>query len=241
MTGKLKHEDKPIGDNWIVPFYMRDSNRNIVSISAMFGDLIHYIAPATSRYNYTYNVKSFEDISGHWSLDNIEFVLARELFNGINDNQFAPDDTMTRGMLVTGLGRLSGIDIEKYKGNKAFFDVDLNEWYAPYVAWAAENRIVEGIGDNRFAPNAPVTREQMALIITNYAKTVYHDFVLVNGEVKFSDSRSISPWAVESVKSLQRARIILGKPNNLFDPQGLSTRAEVCTVLKRLIEAMLNK
>lgn len=112
-------------------------------------------------------VPVFDDTVSHWAKDAIDFVVEKGLFNGTSQITFSPDNSMTRGMFVTVLGRMHGADISKYK-TVSFTDVDTSQYYAPYVAWAAENKIVSGIGSNRFAPGNTVTREQAAAMLANY-------------------------------------------------------------------------
>ena len=106
----------------------------------------------------------FTDIKNHWAADNIIFVASRGLLAGTGNNQFSPDTGMTRGMFVTALGRLAGIDQADYKTGK-FTDVKADAYYAPYVNWAAEKGIVNGTSATTFSPDTNITREQMAVIM----------------------------------------------------------------------------
>lgn len=109
----------------------------------------------------------FTDTAKHWARDAINFAVGKGLFNGTSDTTFSPDSGMTRGMFVTILGRLSSVDASKYKTG-SFADVDAVQYYAPYVAWAAENKIAGGTGGGRFDPESTVTREQAAVMLANY-------------------------------------------------------------------------
>lgn len=109
----------------------------------------------------------FTDTANHWAKDAISFVVEKGFFNGTSDTTFSPDTPMTRGMFVTILGRMHGVDTAKYR-TVSFTDVDAAQYYAPYVEWAIENGIVKGVGGNRFAPDSAVTREQAAAILANY-------------------------------------------------------------------------
>jgi heme-binding NEAT domain protein len=112
---------------------------------------------------------TFADAKGHWAESVIEYVVSKGLFNGTDAGVFSPDLQMTRGMFVTILGRAAKIDGEKYTA-AVFNDVEQSMYYAPHVAWAAENGLVNGVGGNSFAPEDDVTREQMAVILYNYAR-----------------------------------------------------------------------
>ena len=119
-------------------------------------------------------VPAFTDITGHWAADNILFAASRGLLSGTSDTTFSPDTGMTRGMFVTTLGRLAGINPDSYQTGK-FTDVKADAYYAPYVNWAAQTGIVEGITATTFAPDTNINREQMAVIMKNYAAKLGYD------------------------------------------------------------------
>ena len=182
---------------------------------------------------------AFTDITGHWAADNILFVASRGLLSGTSDTTFSPNTGMTRGMFVTALGRLAGINPDSYKTGK-FTDVKADAYYAPYVNWAAQTGIVEGVTAITFAPDTNINREQMAVIMANYAKKLGCDLPKTLQAVTFADNAQISSWAKDAVKAMQQAGILAGKANNRFDPKGTATRAEVATVLRRFVEIVID-
>ena len=182
---------------------------------------------------------AFTDITGHWAADNILFVASRGLLSGTSDTTFSPNTGMTRGMFVTALGRLAGINPDSYKTGK-FTDVKADAYYAPYVNWAAQTGIVEGVTAITFAPDTNINREQMAVIMANYAKKLGYDLPKTLQAVTFADNAQISSWAKDAVKAMQQAGILAGKANNRFDPKGTATRAEVATVLRRFVEIVID-
>ena len=182
---------------------------------------------------------AFTDIHNHWAADNILFAASRGLLSGTSDTTFSPNTGMTRGMFVTALGRLAGINPDSYKTGK-FTDVKADAYYAPYVNWAAQNGIVEGVTATTFAPDTNINREQMAVIMANYAKKLGYDLPKTLQAVTFADNAQISSWAKDAVKSMQQAGILAGKVNNRFDPKGTATRAEVATVLRRFVEIVID-
>ena len=182
---------------------------------------------------------AFTDIKNHWAEDNIIFVASRGLLTGTGNNQFSPDTGMTRGMFVTALGRLADIDPNSYKTGK-FTDVKADAYYAPYVNWAAEKGIVNGTSATTFSPDTNITREQMAVIMANYAKKLGYDLPVAHDAVTFADNAQISGWAAKEVKAMQQAGIMAGKGGNRFDPKGTATRAEVATVLRRFVEIVID-
>ena len=182
---------------------------------------------------------AFTDITGHWAADNILFAASRGLLSGTSDTTFSPDTGMTRGMFVTALGRLAGINPDSYQTGK-FTDVKADGYYAPYVNWAAQTGIVEGVTDTTFAPDTNINREQMAVIMKNYAAKLGYDLPQTLKAVTFADNTQISSWAKDAVKSMQQAGILAGKNENKFDPKGTATRAEVATVLRRFVEIVID-
>lgn len=182
---------------------------------------------------------AFTDITGHWAADNILFVASRGLLSGTSDTTFSPGIGMTRGMFVTALGRLAGINPDSYKTGK-FTDVKADAYYAPYVNWAAQTGIVEGVTAITFAPDTNINREQVAVIMANYAKKLGCDLPKTLQAVTFADNAQISSWAKDAVKAMQQAGILAGKANNRFDPKGTATRAEVATVLRRFVEIVID-
>ena len=188
---------------------------------------------------YKNSALAFTDITGHWAADNILFVASRGLLSGTSDTTFSPGTGMTRGMFVTALGRLAGINPDSYKTGK-FTDVKADAYYAPYVNWAAQTGIVEGVTAITFAPDTNINREQMAVIMANYAKKLGYDLPRTIKAVTFADNANISSWAKDAVRAMQQAGILAGKNGNKFDPKGTATRAEVATVLRRFVEIVID-
>lgn len=174
----------------------------------------------------------FTDIENHWAKDDILSVVESGLFSGMSETEFAPDLSITRGMFVTVLGRLDQADVSGK--TSTFSDVPATEYYAPYVAWAAENNIVSGMGNNEFAPNSQITREQMALIISNYLNYAGVTLEEVNAAIDFTDQEMIADWAQSAVSSMQKAGLINGRDDQTFDPKGTATRAEAAAIMRRL-------
>ena len=188
---------------------------------------------------YKNPVPAFTDIHNHWAADNILFAASRGLLSGTSDTTFSPGTGMTRGMFVTALGRLAGINPDSYQTGK-FTDVKADAYYAPYVNWAAQNGIMEGVTATTFAPDTNINREQMAVIMANYAKKLGYDLPKTLRAVTFADNAQISSWAKDAVKAMQQAGILAGKVNNCFDPKGTATRAEVATVLRRFVKIVID-
>lgn len=188
---------------------------------------------------YKQDAPAFIDIANHWAKNDIEFVAARGLLSGTGNNQFSPNNSMTRGMFVTALGRLAGVDTNSYKTGK-FTDVKADAYYASYVNWTAEKGIISGTTATTFAPDSAVTRQEMAVIMANYAKALGYTVPKTREAVTFADSTNIASWAKDAAKAMQMAGVINGKDGNRFDPTGTATRAEVAAVLHRYVELVID-
>ncbi|MEA4893281.1 MAG: S-layer homology domain-containing protein [Peptococcaceae bacterium] len=192
-----------------------------------------------STYGVAYKASfKFTDINGHWAKDDILFVANRGLMTGTSATTFSPNGSMTRGMFVTALGRLANADISAYK-QSGFTDVKADAYYMGYIEWGVKNNILVGIGGGKFDPDGLVTREQMAVIMDRYATAIGFKLPEVHTQNVFADNAKIGAWAAPSVKRVQMAGIIQGKSNNLYDPQGTATRAEVSAVLRRFVEVAI--
>ena len=162
------------------------------------------------------NAKRFNDMADHWAKDAVEFASSRELFNGVGNDAFGPDLSMTRGMVNTVLARLAGADTA---GGET--------WYAKGTVWAVENGISDGT-----APEQPVTREQLAAMLYRYAGSP-----TVSGELSFDDTTVISIWAYDAVRWCVDNGILNGVGGNRMAPQDLAQRGQVAAMLMRFLQA----
>ena len=184
-------------------------------------------------------VNPFTDVDeNEWYYEFVKAVNIRGLFRGTSETTFEPALSMTRAMFTQVLANLEGVDLSAYTTSR-FTDVAENAWYAAPVEWAASIGVVQGYGDGIFGPNDKITREQMAVMLNNYVK--YKGIALPEAETEaFADEDNISDWAYESVKAIQAAGIIIGRPDNSFDPSATATRAEVATIFARFLNIIDN-
>lgn len=137
---------------------------------------------------------AFSDTEGHWAQQYIDRAVENQLFNGVTEDRFAPDETMTRGMFITVLGRFEGIDTEFWsrEGAPQFFkqDVDNDSYYAAHIRWGVCNGIVNGINDFLYAPDRAITREQMAKLISYYLDSMGHSLISENPELRTGGSEA---------------------------------------------------
>jgi hypothetical protein len=215
----------------------KDSNDTIQPFAVLKNGSATFNIAATGEYDMIYNAKVFGDADDHWAKDYITFVAARDMFNGTGNNNFTPNGSMTRAMFVKVLANLEQADLSSYEASK-FSDVPTGQWYSTAVEWAADKGIVNGVGNDRFDPNAPITREQMAVMLHNYIEFREYILPLSANEIVFTDDSKLSPWAKDSVSAIQRAGIISGRPGNIFDPQSVATRGEGATIYAKFIEAV---
>ena len=157
--------------------------------------------------------------------------------NGISENNFAPDEKLTRGMLVTMLYRLSG---DKAKGENSFSDISPDAWYKDAAVWASENNITNGYGNGKFGADDEVTREQLAVFLKRYADLKDASFDKTETE-EFNDTQNISSWAKDATLWAKASGILSGRDSGAFDPSSGATRAEIAMVFMRLIENVVKK
>ncbi|MDD4564084.1 MAG: S-layer homology domain-containing protein [Eubacteriales bacterium] len=224
--------------------YVDESGKVQWLISSVYDSLNRVLRFSTNHFStygvgYKQDAPAFTDIGSHWAKDDIGFVVNRRLFSGTSNTTFSPNTAMTRGMFVTALGRLANADVSAY-AKSSFSDVKSDAYYMGYIEWASKNSIVTGIGDGKFAPDQSITREQLSVIMSNYAKTIGFTLPKVHAENAFTDNAKISAYAKDAVKQMQMAGVISGKNGNLFDPHGMATRAEVSAVLRRFVELAIS-
>lgn len=194
---------------------------------------------ATPYDENTRESNPFHDVqSGDWYYDAVQYVRLNGFFNGTSNTSFTPDGTMTRGMFVTVLGRMAGVDTANYSGVTDFSDVPERMYYAPYVAWAAKYGITDGTGDGNFSPDALITRQQMAVFFVRYFETFDVNYGTgANITTTPADMDSVAPYAKDAVRKLWATGLLAGDGVN-FDPNGNATRAQAATLCMRTDETV---
>ncbi len=177
----------------------------------------------------------FVDVNeGDWFYDVVLYAYDNGLMTGVSATEFAPNQTTTRGMIVSMLARLEGVTSAEDAG---FADVAANDWYATAVNWAASVGVVNGYEDNTFRPNAPITREQMAAILYNYADYKGYDVSARADLSDYADAASISSWAEDVLAWANAEGLINGMTATTIDPQGATTRAQTAAMFERFLTA----
>ena len=180
-------------------------------------------------------VNPFTDVSEKdWFNGDVMFVYENGLMLGTSKTMFSPHGTATRGMMATILWRMEGSPATK--GKNSFTDVEAGKWYADAITWTAENGIFAGYGKEKFGPDDPITREQLAAIFYRYADYKGYDLTVKGNLDKFKDADKITDYAKMAMQWAVGSGLVKGKSGNLLDPQGTATRAEIAAMLHRFIE-----
>ena len=180
-------------------------------------------------------VNPFTDVSEKdWFYNDAMFVYKNGLMLGTSKTLFSPHGTVTRGMMATILWRMEGSLAPK--GENSFTDVEAGRWYADAITWATENGIFAGYSKDKFGPDDPITREQLTAIFYRYADYKGYKLTVTGNLDKFEDADKITDYAKMVMQWAVGNGLIKGKSENLLDPQGTATRAEISAMLHRFIE-----
>ncbi len=184
----------------------------------------------------------FDDVEQTWYTSYVNYAYTHGVFKGNPDGTFKPLSNITRAEFVQVLANITGINTADKLVATRFSDVNPGDWYAPAIKWASESNIVSGLENNRFGPEQNITREQMCVMIVNYAQK-YKGITLAVVEAKeaFYDDGAISSWAKDAVYTCQMADIVNGKGEGRFDPQGTGLRAEASVIFSKFHQSYLSK
>lgn len=172
--------------------------------------------------------------AGAWYYEDVHSAYELGLMKGIGNNLFAPNMELTRGQVVQVLANLEGVKLENVAA-APFADVAVGQWYTPAVAWAASQGYVNGYDDGNFYPLEPITREQLCTILTRYLKD--KGVTCQERDMPFGDADKISGFAREGVAFCYHRGLVNGVGNGLFDPKSGANRAQMATILVRMVTA----
>lgn len=193
-------------------FYMPDQ---YVSVSAVF----------TGKYTSL----PFNDVSyGDWYYNAVQFVYSRGIMDGVDYYKFAPNGTITRGMILTMLWRMAGEPFEMPV--TSFTDVEIGRYYTTAVAWACRNGIADGMGESTFGPNDAITREELVTLMYRYAQYFGHSCIGTSIE-GFADAGSVSAYAYNAMCWAYKAGVVTGTTGSRLNPQGTASRAEAAQMI----------
>lgn len=213
--------------------------KKIISFLLAICTLVTLIPPQVFALQETDRTGPFTDVSVYdWFYEPVKYVHENNIFTGTSESEFTPGGTMTRGMFVTVLGRMAGVDADMYAGESSFDDVDPSAYYAPYVAWAAKYGITTGTGDGKFSPDALINREQMAALYVRYFEIFGVEFGTgTETDTVPADIDQVSEYAREAVLKLWRAGLLNGDGVN-FNPRENASRAQTATLCMRIDKAV---
>ena len=225
-----------------------------ITVTDRFGDAVKVTENADGTYTFTMpngqvTVKAtfvetqepapaepFPDVDENdWFYDEVVYVYENGLMNGVENNQFAPNTATNRAMLATILYRLAGEPA--VSGDLPFTDVAAGTWYTDAVLWAAQNGIVNGLGENTFAPMNTLTREQLVTMLYRYAEAEGYDVSAAADLSGYPDADKVQTYAQEAMSWAVAEGIVEGMDGNL-NPAGHATRAQIATILMRFCEGV---
>ena len=217
-----------------IDWYSERSLTNKVSGVYLTKDMTVYAGWRVDE-NPNTGANPFTDVSEKdWFYGDVMFVYENGLMLGTSKTLFSPHGTATRGMMATILWRMEGSPAPK--GKNSFTDVEAGKWYADAITWTAENGIFAGYGKDKFGPDDPITREQLAAIFYRYADYKGYDLTVKGNLDTFKDADKITDYAKTAMQWAVGSGLVKGKSGNLLDPQGTATRAEIAAMLHRFIE-----
>ena len=227
--------------NYIFLGWFTADNIRVTEISAAdSGDKIfyaHWMAAGTipGIIDAIGDSMCFDDVTkGDWFYKDVEYVYNEGIMDGVSKREFAPNETLTRAMIVKILYRIEG-EPAGYRSSD-FNDVESGRWYTGAVAWAAEKEIVKGYGNGKFGPNDPVTREQLAAILYRYTQYKGWSTAAASGNLDgFKDAASVSSYAVDAMNWAVDEGLLKGA-NNKLSPKSNATRAQVAAIIHRYLK-----
>lgn len=179
--------------------------------------------------------EKFNDVDKDaWYAEAVNFVVTRGVMSGISENTFSPDAQATRGTIALIIKNIDGTSEKVYW---SYLDVPEDAWYADAVAWCSETNIMKGYGGGYFGPDDSITREQLVSILYRYAQ--YRNFSNLETTgvelLEYNDYANISGYAGGPMQWALKNSIISGKENNMLDPQGIATRAEIAQIIRNFM------
>lgn len=211
-----------------VPTYFQTDNGKTTAWIKRTGNSVYTVVEPAA-------IKSFDDLEGHWAKADVQLLISKLLVNGRTDSAFVPQGEITRAEFATLLSK--GLGLTGASGARQFSDVGSEAWYADAVGAAAGAGLVQGFADGTFAPDAKITREQMAVMISRAlafaGKPKASDAQQL---ASFKDLGDISAWARDGASQVVATGIMNGVSPSSFQPSAYASRAEAAVVLKRLLQ-----
>jgi len=238
--------------------YMLVDNRNDIYGSVIYKNTLEYMISESPKSDSKKDKLLFEitDFSNQkfgkqWPFvdvmrfdkyySSIRNVYDQGLFQGVSDTKFAPNGTLTRAMFVTVIGRMVGVDTSKYTTSR-YADVKTGLWYSPYIEWASEMGIVNGVGGNKFDPLGEITHEQAYKILAYCGRLLgVGKRYTFNTSFYFDDFGKVSDWAFSSVVYCINNSLIVDVESTSLNPKQVVTRAEAAHIISQFLNLLKNK
>lgn len=216
-----------------------DGTQEVIKKSVVRDGKAYLVLDENATVKVVDYVSDFNDVKENdWYASAVDFTAGRGLFSGVGNGSFAPNVTLSRGMVVTVLYALEEPGAQKVED--LFSDVSGDDWYAQGTAWAVNAGIVSGYGDGRFGPDDAITREQLALMLYRYAQSMKLATGTGASLAAFGDEAAISDWARQAMSWAVGAGIMSGTPEKMLNPGGTATRAEAAVMVSQFVAWMLS-
>ncbi|MCX7714177.1 MAG: S-layer homology domain-containing protein [Clostridia bacterium] len=203
-----------------------------------------YVIVNTDNISGTFTIKevkkSFSDVKADWAVDAVSALAARNVINGVGDDTYEPDRTVTRAEFVKMI--VTMFNVGDASATASFADVSSSDWYAPYVAAAQKLGITTGYAeDNTFRPNNTISREEMSAMLYRAADVLSVSMTSTTASSMYIDDSSIQSYAKAAVYKMQEAGILKGVGDNMFDAKGNCTRAQAAVAIYNMFKASMTK
>ena len=183
----------------------------------------------------------FDDVPEGWYAPAAVWCLRAGIMSGTADRTFSPAMQLSRAQVVRILAALDGVDLSFYPSSGVFDDVPVGKWYSNAVEWANRSGYAAGTGEGKFSPDAPVTREQLAVFLYAYAAANGKDMTVETDRLHFEDAARISPWARTAMYWAFEKGLITGTSTVRLSPQGVVTRSQAAVIFMKFAVNVLGK
>ena len=225
------------GSGNVVEYTDEDGAAALNAISLVENGTVAYVYLGQGTYRVVENHGAFDDIAGHWAEENILFTADREIFRGMEDGLFHTETTMTRAMAITVLHRMLGEPASS--AEVPFTDVPEGAWYLDALRWAYETGVVGGVTPDRFAPDQPMTREQLVTVLYRFLRQFGFGAAESAELDGFVDSAAVGEFAVDAFRWAVATDVVGGVGGGRLAPQSDATRAQIAAVCERMIRYIL--
>ncbi|MBQ6946705.1 MAG: S-layer homology domain-containing protein, partial [Clostridia bacterium] len=189
---------------------------------------LHFIIPVYAGLSYT------DVFQNDWYYEDVHRATEYGLFAGMENGAFKPNQQLTRAQMAAVLARMTGEDFSSCTVNK-FTDVPRKAWYHSAVAWCYQKGVVAGVSDTAFAPEQPITRQELCTMLVRFAKS--YNVTMKQAELTFTDNAAIASWAKEGVAACVGDKLVAGMPDGSFCPEQNATRAQAARILSLFYES----